>query len=626
MQKYDWFEGQKVKNTELKGAFDAAEEAFKRLTLDTGIVGITSGGAVSENAGSANLTVDVAGPVSIYDQAGQRISWSGTQDVICSVDENSSSTAVVSPGNERWLSIFAKFKQTLTDPRLDRQGDTVYFDVAESFEIHVGMGVEAVIPTAARPSLRGDEILLADVRLIYGQTQIFNASISTTRRQWAITTTSGTSVGVGTTEAAVQVLADAISGSGSDLALHKAGTSSEHVASAVNYAGGPVWKDSTTNPAATVEAQLDKIVTDLVANAGSDRVGSAAISPINYPEFPISAASIGDQLESILNHLGAVNRDFAMLIGGNWTREAVPFDDVYGGSSYAPYDITHNGANYILIGVFAAGPTCHAIYSNLGYTWAACGSFGSTPTAITGVIYVTSLGLTIVGGKNASGAIVETANTGTCSSWTSQTVASTTTGDEIRAFAYDPNANLVVAVGKSKAWYSGAGTSWSAATVPSSITTLNSVASNNNGIIVAVGSKSSSAFVMRSTNGTTWTDVSGGLSSPPSELFGVCYDGTADRFIAVGGTKAYWSQDGTTWTIANLASSVYGVASYRSVNIAAGSHHSQVSTGGGKVWSEAEIGDVSGAATIAYPNCIKYVNGRFVICDNYDLWYSLTRA
>jgi len=624
MQSYDWFSGQKVSEQELGQAFDACEAAQQNWALDNGIIGITSGGGVSQHAGTTNMTVDIVG-ATIYDQLGQRICWTSLLNVNCSVDENANSTAVTTPGNGKKLSVFAKFKRVVSDPRLDLAGATVYFDKAESYEIHVAQGAEGT-PPGTPPVLRSDEILLADITLIYGQTQILNANVLTTRRQWAITTTSGTSVGVGTTEAAVQVLADAISGSGSDLALHKAGTSSEHVASAVNYAGGPVWKDSTTNPAATVEAQLDKIVTDLVANAGSDRVGSAAISPINYPEFPISAASIGDQLESILNHLGAVNRDFAMLIGGNWTREAVPFDDVYGGSSYAPYDITHNGANYILIGVFAAGPTCHAIYSNLGYTWAACGSFGSTPTAITGVIYVTSLGLTIVGGKNASGAIVETANTGTCSSWTSQTVASTTTGDEIRAFAYDPNANLVVAVGKSKAWYSGAGTSWSAATVPSSITTLNSVASNNNGIIVAVGSKSSSAFVMRSTNGTTWTDVSGGLSSPPSELFGVCYDGTADRFIAVGGTKAYWSQDGTTWTIANLASSVYGVASYRSVNIAAGSHHSQVSTGGGKVWSEAEIGDVSGAATIAYPNCIKYVNGRFVICDNYDLWYSLTRA
>ena len=47
-------------------------------------------------------------------------------------------------------------------------------------------------------------------------------------------------------------------------------------ASLISYDGGPAWKDGTTNPATNVEAQLDKIVTDLVADAGAARVGAAA--------------------------------------------------------------------------------------------------------------------------------------------------------------------------------------------------------------------------------------------------------------------------------------------------------------------------------------------------------------
>ena len=51
-----------------------------------------------------------------------------------------------------------------------------------------------------------------------------------------------------------------------------------HAASAITYAGGPAWADTTTNPAATVEQQLDKIVADLAnqgAGGGADKVGFA---------------------------------------------------------------------------------------------------------------------------------------------------------------------------------------------------------------------------------------------------------------------------------------------------------------------------------------------------------------
>lgn len=54
-------------------------------------------------------------------------------------------------------------------------------------------------------------------------------------------------------------------------------------AASTNYNGGPAWYDGTTNPATTVEAQLDKIITDLVAvaagNSGADRIG---IGPESY--------------------------------------------------------------------------------------------------------------------------------------------------------------------------------------------------------------------------------------------------------------------------------------------------------------------------------------------------------
>lgn len=48
-------------------------------------------------------------------------------------------------------------------------------------------------------------------------------------------------------------------------------------ASSTTYAGGAAWLDGTANPAATVEAQLDKLITDLIATtlnaSGADRIG-----------------------------------------------------------------------------------------------------------------------------------------------------------------------------------------------------------------------------------------------------------------------------------------------------------------------------------------------------------------
>lgn len=46
----------------------------------------------------------------------------------------------------------------------------------------------------------------------------------------------------------------------------------EVAASSVAYAGGAAWADGTTNPAATVEAQLDKIIVDLGGTGGASKI------------------------------------------------------------------------------------------------------------------------------------------------------------------------------------------------------------------------------------------------------------------------------------------------------------------------------------------------------------------
>jgi len=211
MQRFDFFFRQKVTEGELDAAFDAVEQMEFNSHLAQGLVGAQSQAIVTENSGTPNLTVDISGPAEIRDQLGQRVAWTASQDVDCSVDENSNSTAVGAAPNERYLSIFAKFARTLSDPRLDGTGAAINFNRAEGFQINVVQGAEAALGTASRPATRADEILLADVLLVFGQTQILNANISTTRRQSAFVTVLGsTTIRAGQAEDALQQVASAI--------------------------------------------------------------------------------------------------------------------------------------------------------------------------------------------------------------------------------------------------------------------------------------------------------------------------------------------------------------------------------------------------------------------------------
>lgn len=67
------------------------------------------------------------------------------------------------------------------------------------------------------------------------------------------------------------------------------------VGSAVSYAGGPAWADGTTNPATTVEAQLDKIISDLSGAAGTGKIQGSAVG------VDLSAGTLATQISSLVN-------------------------------------------------------------------------------------------------------------------------------------------------------------------------------------------------------------------------------------------------------------------------------------------------------------------------------------
>lgn len=146
--------------------------------------GIINGADITEHNPTPNFTVDVSGPALVYDQLSQKIAWATTQNIDCTIDENGSATAVATSGNEKYLSIFAEYERSLSDPRTDRNGATVFFVRAESYKINVVQGVEAPTGTAVKPALRADQVLLGDVLITYGMTQIQTSDIDLDRAEY----------------------------------------------------------------------------------------------------------------------------------------------------------------------------------------------------------------------------------------------------------------------------------------------------------------------------------------------------------------------------------------------------------------------------------------------------------
>ena len=289
MDRLDFYFRQLVGESDLDDAFDKVESSIQNIPGDLGLVGVASGLGVAEVTPTPNLTLNLAGPGVAYDSLGQRLFVAATQNVDMSLDENGTGTAVATSGNEKWLSIFLAFDRSLSDPRLDGNSATVFYQRDESFSINVAQGGEATIGTATRPPVRPNEILLADVRIENGQTQIVNGDIDTTRRQ-DLLTFQGVAVDIRGDN-----LQQAFNEFGQALDDHiAAGTA--HTAVQITYAGGSAWNDGDTNPAGTVESALDDIFTDLAGTAGSDKIGAVANagSPI-----ALSTGSVQDQLREV---------------------------------------------------------------------------------------------------------------------------------------------------------------------------------------------------------------------------------------------------------------------------------------------------------------------------------------
>lgn len=98
---------------------------------------------------------------------------------------------------------------------------------------------------------------------------------------------------------------------------HENAASGAHAASAISYAGGGNWLGGRTNPATSIETQLDKIITDLAAQTanddGAERIGTQAVA--GSP----SSLAVGSLRSQLSELLGFVNASARTNVAQTWT-------------------------------------------------------------------------------------------------------------------------------------------------------------------------------------------------------------------------------------------------------------------------------------------------------------------
>lgn len=259
MNRFDFYLAQLVSESEIDGAFDAAEQADWDMMADFGLVGVAQGLVATQHAPTPDLTIDITAGTA-YDSNGQRIEIGSAQTLNLAVDSDSNSTAVGVGGNSKVLSVFLFAQRTLSDPRVDGNSNTVQFSRAESFEFKVVQGSEATTGAETPPSLEVDKVLLCDVTIDFGQTQIFDADINANavggnRRQDAFVVSAGSlEVRSGTPEGAV-------GGVLTELNNHITDVANAHGDTAID--AGAKSGTATSLTAGTVSSQIQEIIDEL---------------------------------------------------------------------------------------------------------------------------------------------------------------------------------------------------------------------------------------------------------------------------------------------------------------------------------------------------------------------------
>ena len=191
MRLYDWFYRQRVTEGEMDAGFGAVNTALLAMRT-TQIEGVWMGalwgdpplGApqVPQEHAPQNMTVDIPGPLRAWDSLGNLLfDPTIAINVDCSADYQGLPTAVLVDGNEKLVTICVAFDWVLSDPRVDGNGDTVYFQKDPSVVYEVYQGAEAPIGMAVAPAIPADRVILCDVMLNWNDLAIADADIDIAR-------------------------------------------------------------------------------------------------------------------------------------------------------------------------------------------------------------------------------------------------------------------------------------------------------------------------------------------------------------------------------------------------------------------------------------------------------------
>lgn len=310
MNKLHPYFGQIVTNDELGEIFNTLASALEQFIVDFGFSGVAAGGSVGQNS-TPNLSVTVVGPTVAYDQAANRILIPSV-NVPLQLDENNLPTAVVTGGNEKWLSVFAKFVSTPTDPRTDETSQQIYYRDVSSYQLRVAQGSEATIGTAPKPALRGDQVLLADIRLVISQASVLNADISIARAQTLYNLT-GTPLSIASKDlrTTLQSIVNAVNAISINTLQVPAMSGSPNSISSGSVAAVLIALLSAIN--ATANAIPDDIPTDVAhLHGGNSFVGSQNIDV---------AKSYDAGSETVLLSSGNISTDDPVYTTNKWKQE-----------------------------------------------------------------------------------------------------------------------------------------------------------------------------------------------------------------------------------------------------------------------------------------------------------------
>lgn len=182
MNRLDYYFRELLTEGELDLGFDYVQDIIESQVHKDAMAlqGMVTGGVVAPKA-PASLFVQISGSGHGYTPEGKQLTWTPGEDLSCIVDELSVPTAVITPGNTKWLTVFVRFKEDLQDPRIDGNGFTVYFKRLASHEFYIAQGAEGLTPI--RPPLRDDSLVLADILISFGQTQIQAGDLYVNRRE-----------------------------------------------------------------------------------------------------------------------------------------------------------------------------------------------------------------------------------------------------------------------------------------------------------------------------------------------------------------------------------------------------------------------------------------------------------